>query len=184
MCPRTTPECVLLEIWLHRPWVAIAAIAVCFLFYFFCLLALIHSQLKVVLDEVATSQDEVNFRVNTNSPVFTEILGLMRKCDMNTIHCTKTKALCKWWAKLRRCIPFLMLCTLWYNMMPSNGMVQELTMGGCCYDCLSFPLNPCVSFFTIDSSSLTLDSSWRILSYSSHFTMTHPCWLMVSPCTI
>ena len=29
--------------------------------------------------------------------------------------------------------------------------------------------------------------SWFIiwlLSYSSHFTMTHPCWLMVLPCTI
>jgi len=59
------------------------------LFIFCCifiLLMLINSQLKVVLDEVAAGQGEVNFRVTTYSPVYSEILGLMSKCDSNIVH--------------------------------------------------------------------------------------------------
>ena len=37
---------------------------------------------------------------------------------------------------------------------------------------------------SFDSSPLTLRSVILLLSYSLRFTMTHPCWLMVSPCTI
>ena len=59
-------------------------------------------QLKVVLDEVASGQGEVNFRVGTYSPVYMEILGLMSKCDTNAIHCAKMKALRKRWAELGR----------------------------------------------------------------------------------
>ena len=62
---------------------------------------LIDSQLKVVLDKVASGQGEVNFRVSTYLPVYTEILGLMSKCDTNVIHCAKTSAQCKQWAQLR-----------------------------------------------------------------------------------
>ncbi|KAF8546899.1 hypothetical protein OG21DRAFT_1527533 [Imleria badia] len=56
--------------------------------------------LKVVLDEVAAGQGEVNFRVNTYLPVYSEILSLMNKCDTNDIHCAKTKVLRKRWAGL------------------------------------------------------------------------------------
>ncbi|KAF8548784.1 hypothetical protein OG21DRAFT_1489080 [Imleria badia] len=74
--------------------------------------------LKVVLDEVAAGQGEVNFWVNTYLPVYTEILGLMSKCDTNVIHRDKTKALRKRWAQLR-----------------SNGMSnQELVAGDCGFD--------------------------------------------------
>ena len=61
---------------------------------------LIDSQLKVVLDEVASGQGEVNFRVSMYSPVYTKILGLMSKCDTNVIHRAKTSAQRKQWAQL------------------------------------------------------------------------------------
>ena len=63
---------------------------------------LIDSQLKVTLDEVASGQGEVNFRVNTYSPVYAEILRLMSKCDINVIHHAKTSAQRQWWAQLGR----------------------------------------------------------------------------------
>ena len=69
---------------------------------------LIVLQLKVVLDEIASGQCEVNFRVNTYLPVYTEILGLMNKCDTSEIHCTKTKTLRKQWARLGR---YVFVCT-------------------------------------------------------------------------
>jgi hypothetical protein len=56
---------------------------------------LIDLQLKVVLDEIALGHGEVNFRVGTYSLVYKEILGLMSKCDANTIHRKKTSALHK-----------------------------------------------------------------------------------------
>ena len=84
-----------------RVTVALAATAVCFRCIFH-LLMLINSQLKVVLDEVAAGKGEVNFRVATYSPVYTEILGLMSKCDGNTVHQAKTKALQTRWAQLGR----------------------------------------------------------------------------------
>lgn len=63
---------------------------------------MIFLQLKVILDEIAAGQGEVNFRVNIYSPVYTEILGLMSKCDTSAIHCAKTKNLRKRWAQLGR----------------------------------------------------------------------------------
>lgn len=59
------------------------------------------SQLKVVLDEIA-SQGEVNFRVTTYSPVYLEMLGLMKKCDTSPIHAAKIKALRYKWAEVGR----------------------------------------------------------------------------------
>ncbi|KAF8124295.1 hypothetical protein EV363DRAFT_1454613 [Boletus edulis] len=62
--------------------------------------ALAMTALKVVLDELASGQGEVNFRVPTYMPVYTEILGLMSKCDTSDIHCAKTKALWTQWAQI------------------------------------------------------------------------------------
>ena len=62
---------------------------------------LIDSQLKVVLDEVALGQGKVNFRVSTYLPVYTEILGLMSKCNTNVIHHAKTSVQHQQWAQLR-----------------------------------------------------------------------------------
>ncbi|KAF8130103.1 hypothetical protein EV363DRAFT_1450562 [Boletus edulis] len=62
--------------------------------------ALAVTALKVVLDELASGQEEVNFRVPTYMPVYTEILGLMSKCDTSDIHCAKTKALWTQWAQI------------------------------------------------------------------------------------
>ena len=59
-------------------------------------------QLKVVLDEIASGQGKVNFRVNTYMPVYSEILGLMSKCDTSLVHCAKTMALRRRWAQLGR----------------------------------------------------------------------------------
>lgn len=50
-------------------------------------------QLKVMLDKITSGQGEVNFWVNTYTPVYREILGLMSKCDMSPIHSVKTRAL-------------------------------------------------------------------------------------------
>ncbi|KAI9569836.1 hypothetical protein HD554DRAFT_2170836 [Boletus coccyginus] len=59
--------------------------------------AIAATALKVVLDEFASSQGEVNFKVATYSPVYLEMLGLMKKCDTVPVHAMKTKALrCKW----------------------------------------------------------------------------------------
>ena len=55
-----------------------------------------------MLDKVASGQGEVNFQVNTYMLVYREILGLMSKCDMNPIHCIKTRALRRQWAQLGR----------------------------------------------------------------------------------
>lgn len=56
----------------------------------------------MVLDEIASGRGEVTFRVNTYLPVYTEILGLMNKCDTNAIHRAKTKSLRTRWAQLGR----------------------------------------------------------------------------------
>jgi hypothetical protein len=66
------------------------------------LLSLINSRLKVVLDEIALGQGKVNFRINTYSLGYIEILGLISKCDTNTIHHAKMDALHKQWAQLGR----------------------------------------------------------------------------------
>ena len=60
-------------------------------------------KLKVVLDEMATSQGEVAFRVATYMPVYLEILGLMKKCDTSPTHAAKTKSLRVEWARIGRC---------------------------------------------------------------------------------
>ncbi|KAF8432097.1 hypothetical protein L210DRAFT_865876 [Boletus edulis BED1] len=64
------------------------------------MVALATTALKVVLDELASGQGEVNFRVPIYMPVYTEILGLMSKCNTSDIHCAKTKALRTQWAQI------------------------------------------------------------------------------------
>ncbi|KAI5982361.1 hypothetical protein EDD15DRAFT_2377861 [Pisolithus albus] len=64
---------------------------------------LLFSKLKVILDEMVSSQSEVNFRVSTYTPVYLEILGLMKKCDTSVIHAEKTKSLRINWATLGSC---------------------------------------------------------------------------------
>ena len=59
---------------------------------------LLYMQLKVILDELVSSQAQVNFRVNTYSLVYLEILGLTKKCDTSAIHAEKTKGLQIQWA--------------------------------------------------------------------------------------
>ena len=59
-------------------------------------------KLKVVLDEMATSQGEVAFRVATYMPIYLEILSLMKKCDTSPMHAVKTKALRVKWARIGR----------------------------------------------------------------------------------
>ena len=59
-------------------------------------------KLKVMLDEMATSQGEVAFRVATYMPVYLEILGLMKKCDTSPMHAVKTKVLRVKWARIGR----------------------------------------------------------------------------------
>ncbi|KIM61920.1 hypothetical protein SCLCIDRAFT_25396 [Scleroderma citrinum Foug A] len=49
--------------------------------------------LKVVLDEMASLQGEVAFRVAAYMPVYLEILGLMKKCDTSPTHTMKTRSL-------------------------------------------------------------------------------------------
>ncbi|KIK18556.1 hypothetical protein PISMIDRAFT_109219, partial [Pisolithus microcarpus 441] len=58
--------------------------------------------LKVVLDEVASSQGGVSFRVGTYMLVYLEILGLMKKCDTSVTHAEKTRSLQVKWASLGR----------------------------------------------------------------------------------
>jgi hypothetical protein len=78
-----------------RVTVAITATAVTFILEMNILLIclLYYVQLKVILDELVSSQAQVNFRVNTYSPVYLEILGLTKKCDTSAIHAEKTKEL-------------------------------------------------------------------------------------------
>ena len=59
-------------------------------------------KLKVVLDEMATSQGEVAFIVATYTPIYLEMLGLMKKCDMSPTHAVKTKSLRIEWARIGR----------------------------------------------------------------------------------
>ncbi|KIK19829.1 hypothetical protein PISMIDRAFT_106874, partial [Pisolithus microcarpus 441] len=55
--------------------------------------AFVAMALKVVLDEVASSQGRVSFRVGTYMLVYLEILGLMKKCDTSVTHTEKTRSL-------------------------------------------------------------------------------------------
>ncbi|KAL4067075.1 hypothetical protein V8B97DRAFT_2025361 [Scleroderma yunnanense] len=57
--------------------------------------------LKIVLDKMALStKSEVSFRVTTYTPVYLEMLRLMKKCDMSLIHAVKIKLLQVEWAKI------------------------------------------------------------------------------------
>ncbi|KIK19917.1 hypothetical protein PISMIDRAFT_106687, partial [Pisolithus microcarpus 441] len=58
--------------------------------------------LKVILNEVASSQGGVSFRVGTYMLVYLEILGLMKKCDTSVTHTEKTRSLRVKWASLGR----------------------------------------------------------------------------------
>ena len=59
-------------------------------------------KLKVVLDEMATSQGEVAFRVATYTPIYLEMLGLMKKCDTSPTHAVKMKSLQIEWVRIGR----------------------------------------------------------------------------------
>ena len=59
-------------------------------------------QLKVALDETASAHGEVSFRVSAYTPVYLEMLGLMKKCDTSPIHAEKTRALQVEWARIGR----------------------------------------------------------------------------------
>ena len=85
-----------------RVMVAIAATAVGLFVAFVTFDIDSFMQLKVVLDEITSGQGEVNFQVNTYTPVYREILGLMSKCDTSPIHSVKTRALQRRWAQLGR----------------------------------------------------------------------------------
>ena len=61
-----------------------------------------HQQIKLALDEVAMKVKEVAFKHDIYADIYIHILGLMAKCNMNPIQCTKTKALCVHWAKMDR----------------------------------------------------------------------------------
>ncbi|KAI6102252.1 hypothetical protein F5141DRAFT_1065732 [Pisolithus sp. B1] len=58
--------------------------------------------LKVILNEVVSSQGRVSFRIGTYMPVCLEILGLMKKCNTSTTHVEKTRSLQVKWATLGR----------------------------------------------------------------------------------
>ena len=59
-------------------------------------------KLKVILDEMATSQGEVAFRVATYTPIYLEMLSLMKKCDTSPMHTVKTKSLRIEWVRIGR----------------------------------------------------------------------------------
>ncbi|KAF8547615.1 hypothetical protein OG21DRAFT_1527035 [Imleria badia] len=85
--------------------------------------------LKVVLDEMISAPTEVNFKVSTYSPIYTEILGLMDKCDSSPIHGTKTIALRKKWARqgsgmITKLVYFA--ATLTFHSQLGWGLVQSI----------------------------------------------------------
>lgn len=63
---------------------------------------MVYLKLKVALDEMVSSKGEVSFQVSTYSPVYLEILGLMKKCDTSAVHAAKTKSLRMEWATTGR----------------------------------------------------------------------------------
>lgn len=63
---------------------------------------LICGQIKVALDEVVVEGKEVTFKCDIYADIYTDILGLMAKCDMSPVHCAKTKTLHVQWAKVGR----------------------------------------------------------------------------------
>ena len=81
--------------------IALATTAVLFsIFLSFHLL--ICEQIKVVLDEVVAEGKEVAFKHDIYADIYTDILGLMAKCDTSPIHRAKTKTLRVQWAKIGR----------------------------------------------------------------------------------
>lgn len=84
-----------------RAAIALAATAVLFsIFLSFHLL--ICEQIKVALDEVVAEGKEVAFKRDIYADVYTDILGLMAKCDTSPVHRAKTKTLRVQWAKIGR----------------------------------------------------------------------------------
>ena len=63
---------------------------------------LICEQIKDALDEVVAEGKEVTFKHYIYADVYTDILGLMVKCNMSPIHCAKTKILHVQWEKIGR----------------------------------------------------------------------------------
>ncbi|KAG9315337.1 hypothetical protein JVU11DRAFT_4480 [Chiua virens] len=64
--------------------------------------ALAATAIKVALDEIVTDGKEVAFKRDVYADVYTDILGLMSKCNTAPIHRAKTKALHEQWARRGR----------------------------------------------------------------------------------
>ncbi|KAI6113487.1 hypothetical protein EDD16DRAFT_1521294 [Pisolithus croceorrhizus] len=62
--------------------------------------ALAATAIKVALDEVVTEGKEVTFKHDVYANVYTDILGLMAKCDTAPVHHAKTKACHMQWVKI------------------------------------------------------------------------------------
>ena len=95
------PEVFVTEV--PRVTVAVSATAVLSVSVYILLTLLTILRLKVVLDEMASSQGKVAFRVAAYMPVYLEILGLMKKCDTSPTHAMKTRLLQIEWARIGRC---------------------------------------------------------------------------------
>ena len=85
-----------------RVTVAVSATAVLSVSVYTLLTLLTKFKLKVVLDEMASLQGKVAFRVAAYMPVYLEILGLMKKCDTSPMHAMKTRSLQVEWARIGR----------------------------------------------------------------------------------
>ena len=69
-------------------------------------------QIKVALDEVVAEGKEVTFKWDIYMDIYSNILGLMAKCDMAAIHCAKTKMLQVQWAKIGRYVSWSLCSTM------------------------------------------------------------------------
>ena len=104
------------------PVVAFAATAILFFSDHSFYVLKYRYQIKVALDEIVDGK-EVTFKRDIYSDVYIDILSLMAKCDMSTVHRAKTKALRVQWAKIGRYVLLLLnTCHTWY--MKCN-LVQE-----------------------------------------------------------
>ena len=59
-------------------------------------------QLKVALDEMVAKGEEVTFKQDVYVDIYSNILGLMAKCNTAAIHHAKMKTLRVQWAKIGR----------------------------------------------------------------------------------
>ena len=77
----------------------------------YCMLKCV--QIKVALDEMVAEGKEVTFKWDVDVDIYSNILGLMAKCDMAAIHCAKMKTLRVHWAKIRRYVKWSLHPAVW-----------------------------------------------------------------------